>query len=116
MTPTSKTFVRRATVLLAAAALPVLAATPAVADVPEDWSNPDPVSPLHALLVLGAVPLTLFLLIVLAVYLPAMMRGERLAPGASPVESQWFGGPRGGTHELEAREGAGETGGASGRW
>ena len=116
MTPTSKTFVRRATVLLTAAALPVLSATPAVADVPEDWSNPDPVSSLHALLVLGGVPLALFLLIALAVYLPAMMRGERLGPGASPVESQWFGGPRGGTRELEAREGADDTGGASGRW
>jgi hypothetical protein len=125
VTPTSKTLspttsVRRvpvrAAALLAAVAMPVLAAAPAVADVPEGWSDPDPVSPLHALLVLGAVPLALFLLIALAVYVPGMVRGERVSPGGSQVASQWFGGPRGGTQELEARDGAGETGGASGRW
>ena len=62
------------------------------------------------------------MLIAAAVYVPAMVRGERVAPGAAPVTDQWFGGPRGGARELEsgsgrARAGAqSETGGAGGRW
>ncbi|MFC6288272.1 hypothetical protein ACFP3Q_09230 [Nocardioides sp. GCM10027113] len=116
MTPNSRTHVRRAALLLGSVAVPVLAATPAVADVPEGWSDPDPVSPLSAILWLGVLPLALFVLIALAVYLPAMVRGERLAPGGTPAAGQWFGGPRGGAPELESGERSEETGGASGRW
>lgn len=94
----------------------MLLATPAGAGVPEGWSDPAPVSTLHALLVLGGIPLALLLLIVLAVYVPALVRGERVTPGARPVEDRWFGGPRGDAHELEPRGDTGETGGASGRW
>lgn len=98
-------------------ATPVALAAPAHADVPEGWSNPPPVSTLHALLVLGGIPLLLFLLITLAVYLPAMVRGERVAPGSATVEDQWFGGPRKGTSELAGPDTEeSQAGGASARW
>ena len=59
----------------------------------------------------------LFLLIAVAVYLPAMVRGERLLPDHSAGEPQWIGGPRQGVAELPAPDGAdSRAGGASGRW
>ena len=116
MTPTTQKLLRRAVVLAAAAATVLMVAAPAGADGPEGWSDPDPVSGMHALLVLGGLPLLLFALIVLAVYVPAMVRGERVAPGAGSPEDQWFGGPRSGTHELKSGSDQGGTGGASGRW
>jgi hypothetical protein len=114
-----QTLARRAAVLTFAVAAPVLVAAPARAEVPEGWSDPEPVDKLHALLVLVGIPLLLFLLIAIAVYVPALIRGERVTPGAPAIESQWFGGPRRGTHELESRAAsadASDTGGASGRW
>lgn len=110
-----------------AVAVPVLLASPAVADVPEGWeTQPENVDALHALLVLGGIPLLLFLLITLAVYLPPMIRGERVAPGSQhELESHWFGGPRQGAAQLESREDsaderaaveARDSGGGSGRW
>lgn len=107
--------------LTGAAAAVVLSAQPALADVPENWSpNLEPVSVLHALLLLGGVPVLLFVLIVLAVYLPALARGERVAPGAAPIDDEWFGGPRPGTAELAAKPADADrdeqTGGASGTW
>ena len=56
-----------------------------------------------ALLLLVGVPLLLFILITVAVYLPSLVRGERIAPGQPPVENQWLGGPRTGTAELKGR-------------
>ena len=44
----------------------MLVAAPARADVPEGWSDPEPVDTLHALLVLVGIPLLLFVLIALA--------------------------------------------------
>jgi hypothetical protein len=95
-----------------------LAATvaPAHADVPEGWSNPPEVDALEALLLLAGVPLLLFVVIALAVYLPALARGEKVTPGAKTVEDQWFGGPRPGSRELPASAEAEETGGARGSW
>lgn len=98
----------------------MLLAGPASA-VPEGWSEPEPVPVLEALLILAGIPLLLMVVISAAVYVPAMVRGERVAPNAPEIENQWFGGPRSGTRELESsgeREGAtaGETGGAGGRW
>ena len=114
---TFSTVLRRAAVLLAAVVLPLAAAAPASADVPEGWSDPDSVSVLHALLVLGGVPLALFVLIALAVYVPAMARGERLAPGAPAVENQWLGGPRKSAGELAGPDSEdSKAGGASARW
>jgi hypothetical protein len=111
-----QTFARRVTVLAAVAALSLGSAAPAVADVPEGWSEPPSVSWFDSLMILFGIPLALFVLIALAVYVPALARGERVAPGAPEVEDRWFGGPRQGTRELEPRGDTGETGGASGRW
>lgn len=110
--------VRRATVLVGLAMASLLAASPAGADVPEGWSDPDPVPQLEALLVLAGIPVLLIVAITAAVYVPALVRGERVVPGASAGETQWFGGPREGTRQLESGDGAdtGDTGGASGRW
>ena len=116
MTSTIQPLLRRAAVLTAAVATPLLVAAPAGAEVPEGWSDPDPVSGMHALLVLGGIPLLLFVGIALAVYLPAVVRGERVAPGATAPDDQWFGGPRAGTHELKSGSDNDGTGGASGRW
>ena len=99
----------------------MLASGPASAEVPEGWSETPSIPALEALLILAGLPVLLILLISAAVYVPAMVRGERVAPGAAPVTDQWFGGPRGGARELEsagqdepARES--EIGGAGGRW
>lgn len=110
------TFARRAAAVLVAVAALVATAGPASAAIPEGWSDPDDVSALYAILLLGGVPLLLFLLIALAVYVPAMVRGERVAPGAT-TENQWFGGPRKGTAELAGPDSdESQAGGASGRW
>jgi hypothetical protein len=54
------------------------------------------------LLVLVVIPLALFGLIWLLVYLPSMTRGEKYKPGqAWRGEPEWFGGPRGGLEALE---------------
>lgn len=111
MTPT---LIRRTALVLAVAALPVLAAGPAVAEVPEGWSDPDDVGFLQLLLVIGAIPLALAILISLAVYLPALARGENVKPRGEAVD-EWFGGPRSGPAELGTRE-TSTTGGGSGNW
>lgn len=92
-------------------------------DVPVGWSpDPEDVDKLQAVLLLGGVPLLLFVGITLAVYVPSLVRGEPIAPGSPTVENQWLGGPRTSAGEL-AGPGAGSTdepdpdsGGASGRW
>lgn len=96
----------------------LLLAGPASADVPVGWSeNPEDVNPVYAVLVLGGIPLLLFVLIGLAVYVPSLARGERITPGVSPMADQWLGGPRKGTAALADpdREHS-DTGGARGRW
>lgn len=86
-------------------------------DVPVGWSDPDDVNMFHAVLLLGGVPLLLFLAITVAVYVPSLVRGERIVPGQPPVENQWLGGPRTGTAELKGPEAEDtDAGGASGRW
>jgi hypothetical protein len=113
---TTARFAARASLPLVALGLALLA-VPAHADVAEGWSNPDDVSALHALLLLGGVPLLLFVLIGLAVYVPALVRGEDVSPTAVGVESQWIGGPRAGARELAAGDTEpSETGGAHGSW
>ena len=115
-TSTTVRFAARASLPLVALAFALLAA-PAHADVAEGWSDPDDVSALHALLLLGGVPIGLFVLIALAVYLPALVRGEDISPtGGGAAESQWIGGPRN-AKELAAGEAEStETGGAHGSW
>jgi hypothetical protein len=86
-------------------------------DVPVGWDEPPDVNMVHALLFLGGIPLLLFIAITVAVYVPSLVRGERIAPGQPAVENQWLGGPRTGIAELKGRESEDTgAGGASGRW
>lgn len=95
----------------------VILASPAGASVPDGWSNPADVDPTHALALLAGVPILLFLLIALAVYLPALARGEKLSGGAHGPDPEWFGGPRKSNDELAAPDTeASQAGGASGKW
>lgn len=74
----------------------MLLSVPAVAsaDPPESWRDGPAVSPLYTLLVLVGIPLLLFALITLAVYVPSMSRGRGYQPGqAWRAEPEWFGGP-----------------------
>lgn len=99
----------------AVAMLTLLVAAPAaVADVPEGWSQPDDVTAWQFLLVLLVLPLAAVAVIAFLVYLPALVRGEKVTPGAE-VEDQWIGGPRKDKAELAGGQSQ-ETGGASGRW
>lgn len=118
MTAFLETTARRSAVVLGAATLVVLAlAGPAGADVPEGWSDPEPVSVLPALLLLAGVPILLFVVITLLVLLPGLRRGERATPGAAHHDDEWFGGPRSGTAELAAADTEqSQAGGASARW
>ncbi|WP_372727654.1 hypothetical protein [Nocardioides sp.] len=117
MTAMLVTLARRTTAVLVASATLVVLAGPAHADVPEGWSNPEPVSPLYALLLLGGVPILLFALVWAAVYVPPLVRGERVSAGGGAGEDQWFGGPRKGTSELAGPDNdESKAGGASARW
>ncbi len=114
--PTTARFATRASLPLVALGLALLAA-PAHADVAEGWSNPADVDALHALLLLAGVPLLLFVLIGLAVYIPALVRGEDVSPtGSGTVESQWIGGPRQAKELASGDTESSETGGAHGSW
>lgn len=114
MTPT---LIRRPVPVFLAVALPLLTASPARAEVPEGWSDPEEVGLLDLLLVIGAVPVVIAALITLAVYLPALSRGERVRPHAETPD-EWFGGPRRGRGQLESGQELREigTGGGSGTW
>ena len=118
---TTKTTLRRLILLavtglwLGAASL-VLAA-PASADVPELWDDPDKVDKLQAILLLGGVPLLLFVAIGFLVYAPSVIRGEKILPGHAAMENQWLGGPRKSAGELAGPDTEdSQAGGASGRW
>ena len=115
--------VRRAARILAL--LPALAVTSltstAVAEAPDQWENNPAVSPLYVLMVLAVIPIGLFVLITLLVYLPSMSRGESYQPGQVwRGEPTWFGGPRAGIDAVEAAPPAAESrsrqGGTSGHW
>jgi len=112
-----ETIIRRIAVVVAASAAILGLAGPASADVPEGWAQPYHVSGMHTLLVLVGIPALLCVLIPIAVYLPSLLRGDRIKPGGPTVENQWFGGPRKGTSELAAPDTEeSKAGGASGRW
>jgi len=120
--------VRRAARVLALlpAVLVTFAASAAFAEPPETWEDTPSTSALHVLLVLFLIPLGLFLLICLLVYLPSMSRGRKddEPTEAWRGEAEWFGGPGGGLEAVDKAEQpsavAGDRdagrGGASGRW
>jgi hypothetical protein len=108
---TTATFV---TVTLAGAA-------PASAAVPEGWPETPKVDILEMLALLVGIPVGLALLIVAFVYVPGIVRGERVAPGATGPEDQWLGGRRTAGELTGPAEGSGAdvettSGGASARW
>ena len=97
--------------------LSLVLAAPAMAEPSEGWPKQDSVDMVEAFLVLAGIPLLLFIVIALAVYVPALARGERIAPGAPAVDNQWLGGPRKSAGELAAPDTeSSQAGGASGRW
>lgn len=77
----------------------VVAAVPAGADVPENFSDPAPVSLLEALVVIVAIPVGLALIITLLVLGPSMVRQQRRAD--ADAEAALTGGA-GGAAELTA--------------
>jgi hypothetical protein len=97
-----KALVRILAVVTVALALPLTYAGAASADVPEGWSNPDDVSFLHALLVLGGIPLLVIVLLALLVYVPSIVRGESVAPAGARSDDEWFGGRRDADKAIEA--------------
>lgn len=108
----------------------LLLASPALAAPPTSWSNPAPMSLLHALLVFAGIPLALMAGITLLVMAPSLIRGDRQQRGVSSwTEPQWFGGPAGavpagagargeieGARESEPARETESAGGASARW
>ena len=108
---------RRSAVVAAASLALVTLAGPAGADTPEGWPEEQSMDALHSLLLMVGIPLAIGLVILALVYVPALVRGERVAPGAPEVQNQWLGGPRKDPHELAA-PGDEDTpaGGASARW
>jgi hypothetical protein len=115
-----KSLARCLAVITVAVALPLTYAGAASADVPEGWSDPGDVSLLHALLVLGGIPLAVIALLALLVYVPSIVRGESVAPAGARADDEWFGGRRDADKALESRrpdtDRTEETGGASGSW
>jgi hypothetical protein len=114
----ASSLVRPLAVITVAVALPLTYAAAASADVPEGWSDPDDVSFLNALLVLGGIPVLCIVLLALAVYLPSIVRGESMGPAGARADDAWFGGRRDAERALESRkpDAGDDTGGSSGSW
>ncbi len=101
----------------AAAVLVAMPVTSASAATPEGWGPTPDVDMGFVLWALIGLPVLAFLVIWLLVYLPAMVRGERLTPGAAVADDQWLGGPRRSIGELAGPDTAeSKAGGASARW
>jgi hypothetical protein len=114
-------------VLALVPALVAVSATGAAsAAEPATWTENTDVNPWHAILVYVVIPLALFAVITLLALLPTMGKSQSYHPGeAWRGEPEWFGGPRGGVHTLEAgtpvdagsnQAGGSHRGGASGSW
>ncbi|MGH3341341.1 MAG: aa3-type cytochrome oxidase subunit CtaJ [Carbonactinosporaceae bacterium] len=110
----------RAGTVVAAAALPMLIASRAMARPPGGGRDAG-LTLGETLLIFVATPLAAFVIISLLVVMPGAARGPRYRPGlgwrAGPA---WFGGPQGHSDVLaEGAEGAEPSrdgGGASARW
>lgn len=63
----------------------LVAAPAAQAAPPEGWSNPDPVAPLHALIVFVFAPIGLAAVTVLGATLPSLVGRQR---GSAPLASE----------------------------
>lgn len=99
----------------------VATAVAASADTPEPrpggWEPEPSIDLLHAFLVLGGIPLLVFVVITLLYVAPALARGEDLRPSALEPENQWLGGPRKAAGELAAPDTEdSKAGGAGGSW
>ncbi len=95
----------------------------AFATAPDSWPSGPSVSTLYVIVVLGVIPLALFALITLLVYLPSM-RGSGRTSEEWRGEAEWFGGPREGLEAVDKAEqpalsdqaSGPSRGGDSGRW
>ena len=89
----------------------------AAADTPEGWPEEESIDTLQMLLVLGGIPLLVFVAVVVLVFGPSLARGESLPGTSTEPESQWLGGPRKAPGELAAPDTEGsKAGGAGGTW
>jgi len=100
--------------VLAAASGALLLSAPAGADVPEGWSDPDPIGTGHGLMILLVWPLVIVVVLVGLSLLPSLLRGEKFTHTSGTGE-QWLGGPTQGSAELEGKQDA-AAGGASGTY
>ncbi|KAA1418810.1 hypothetical protein F0U44_09990 [Nocardioides humilatus] len=117
----TSTAVRRLIAAAAPAGLAVAAilatAGPASADTPEGWPQEESIDFVHMILLLGGIPVLVFVVLFALVYAPALARGESVKPGEQLPESQWLGGPRKSGGELAAPDGDdSKAGGAGGTW
>lgn len=121
MTTAARRALTLCSLLAGSVALLVAGAGSASADTPEprpgSWEAKPDIDVLHAFLVLGGIPLLVFVVITLLYVAPALARGEDLSIDALEPESQWLGGPRKAAGELAGPDGEdSQAGGASGRW
>ena len=94
-------------------------AAPALAAPPEAWEEVDTGSLMDNLLFLVGVPVVVFVLVTLLIYLPSMMRRQSTEPALAFRErTEWFGGPRKGVEATTSHdaEHSSDKGGASARW
>ncbi|MDP9394640.1 MAG: hypothetical protein M3Q27_10505 [Actinomycetota bacterium] len=108
----------RAAVVVGTVPLVQVLASPAFAIERDDGDDPGPgMSWIMAVLIYGLIPLALFALLALLVYLPSAAHGPRYRPGlgwwAAPV---WFGGPERAETAIAAAVPTTDGGGASARW
>lgn len=121
---------RRAVLVVGFATIAVLASAGAAsAEIPVGWSDPPPVPVLRDVLLLLGIPLLITFAIVGSIYLPGVIRGEKVAPAGARTDDAWFGGRRDpaaletapASRSIEAGRSGGtdadrETGGAGGSW
>lgn len=114
----------RVCALLALPILVVLAASPASAEPPLGWPEPEPTSTLSAILFFVGIPVALGAVIALLTMAPSVAKGPRYRPGLPwYAEAEQFGTLPAATSSEQPAVGAGtgsqvETpgGGARGRW
>ena len=93
-------------------------AAPAIATAPSTWEDADNPPAIDTLLYLLGVPVLVFIVIWILVYLPSMIRRQSTSPSVAFQErSEWFGGPRKGVDATTESTGdTDEKGGAGAGW